>query len=202
MSSSRKIASARANGAKSRGPATDPGKQASALNALAHGLTARTVVLFNESADEYQAQLLDYLDHFHPQTKPEADLVHELAAARWRLGRYAGVESGLLEKRMYDQEERLSEDYDDLPGNHRLAIAFEALSGANSSLALLNRYQARLHHEYQRILKALQQMQCARARADSRHQAKLPNEPNPSFEHSAAFESSHVDVLPFPSTSN
>ena len=201
MSSPRKIASARANGAKSRGPATDPGKQASALNALTHGLTARTVVLFNESADEYQAQLRDYLDHFHPQTKPEADLVHQLAAAHWRLGRYAGVESGILEQRMYDQEERLSEELEGLPENHRLAIAFEALSGSNSSLALLNRYQARLHHEYQRILKALQQMQSARTRADSHHHAKLQNEPNPISEHSAVSESSNIEVLPFPSIS-
>jgi hypothetical protein len=37
----------------------------------------RTVVLYNEPADEYQAQLGDYLDHFCPQTKPEADLVHQ-----------------------------------------------------------------------------------------------------------------------------
>ena len=134
-SSHRKIASARANGAKSRGPATTAGKQSSSLNALAHGLTARTVVLFNESADEYQAQLRDYLDHFRPQTKPEADLVHQLASAHWRVARYAGIESGLLEHRMQDQEERLSQDYEDMPENHRLAIAFDALSGANSSLA-------------------------------------------------------------------
>jgi hypothetical protein len=179
-SSHRKIASARANAAKSRGPATDAGKQSSALNAATHGLTARTVVLFNESADEYQAQLREYLDHFRPQTKPEADLVHQLAAAHWRVARYAGVESGLLEHRMQDQEERLSRDYADMPDNHRLAIAFDALSGGNSSLALLNRYQSRLHHEYHRLLKTLVQMQSAQAR-----EAKLPNEPNPASEHPA-----------------
>ncbi len=178
MSSPRKVASTRANGAKSHGPATTAGKQASALNALAHGLTARTVVLFNESADEYQAQLRDYLDHFRPQTKPEADLVHQLAAAHWRVARYAGVESGLLEHRMQDQEERLNRDYDDIPDNHRLAIAFDALSGANSSLALLNRYQSRIHHEYHRLLKTLLQMQAARP-----SEAKFPNEPNPDSDH-------------------
>jgi hypothetical protein len=189
-SSPRKIASARANAAKSRGPATDAGKQSSALNAVAHGLTARTIVLFNESADEYQIQLRDYLDHFRPQTKPEADLVHQLASAHWRVARYAGVESGFLEHRMQDQQERLSRDYDDVPENHRLAIAFEALSGANSSLALLNRYQSRLHHEYQRLLKTLLQMQSVRA--EKPQTAKLPNEPNPVSEHSA-----DAPLLPF-----
>jgi hypothetical protein len=186
-SSARKIASARANGAKSRGPATASGKQSSARNALAHGLTAHTVVLFNESAAEYQVQLDDYLRYFHPQTKPEADLVHQLAAAHWRVARYAGVESGLLEQRMQDQEDRLGEDLDDMPEHHRLAMAFDALSGANSSLALLNRYQARLHHEYQRILKALLQMQSAHSK-----EANLPNEPNPDSE-----EPADSQVLPF-----
>jgi hypothetical protein len=175
-SSHRKIKSARANAAKSRSPA----QPSPALNALAHGLTARTVVLFNESADQYQGQLHDYLDHFRPQTKPEIDLVHQLAAAHWRVARYAGVESGLLEHRMQDQEERLSRDYDDMPDNHRLAIAFDALSGANSSLALLNRYQSRLNHEYHRLLKTLVQMQSAQAR-----EAKLPNAANPISEHPA-----------------
>jgi hypothetical protein len=127
-SSPRKIASARANAAKPRSPA----KQ-STLNALVHGLTAQTVVLFNESADQYQTQLQDYLDHFLPQTKPGIDLVHQLAAAHWRLARYAGVESGLLEHRMQAQEERLAEDYDEMPENHRLAIAFDALASSNSS---------------------------------------------------------------------
>ena len=195
-SSPRKIAAARTNGAKSRGPATPPGKQSSALNAVTHGLTARTVVLFNEPAGEYQSQLADYLDHFRPQTKPEADLVHQLAAAHWRVARYAGVESGLLEQRMQDQEDRLGEDLDGMPQHHRLALAFNALSGANSSLALLNRYQARLHHEYQRILKALIQMQSARAR-----QAKLPNEPKRDSElpaDSQAFPPAAATPVPLP----
>jgi hypothetical protein len=187
-SSHRKIKSARANAAKARGAIPDAGKQSSALNALTHGLTASTVVLFNESTDEYETQLRDYLDHFRPQTKPESDLVHQLAAAHWRVARYAGVESGLLEHRMYDQEERLSRDYDDIPENHRLAIAFDALSRGNSSLALLNRYQSRLHHEYHRLLKTLAQMQSAQARTP-----KLRNEPNPVSEHFADPQS-----LPFP----
>ncbi|MBV9768189.1 MAG: hypothetical protein JOZ32_01345 [Bryobacterales bacterium] len=173
-SSQRKLASARANGAKSQGPVTAAGKQSSALNALVHGLTARTVVLFNESQDEYQAQLRDYLDHFRPQTKPEDDLVHQLAAAHWRVGRYAGVESGLLEQRMQQQEERLGDEYDALPEHHLLAIAFDALSSADSSFALLNRYQARLQQEYHRILKSLLQLQSARAKQSNI--GKLPNE--------------------------
>ena len=105
------------------------------MNATTHGLTASVVVLQNESEDQYQADLRDYLDHFRPQGKPETDLVHQLAAAHWRLTRYAGVESGILERKMDDQAAWVESKYDEIPENYRLAIAFEALSGSNGSLA-------------------------------------------------------------------
>jgi hypothetical protein len=173
-SSPRKIA-ARANGAKSHGPKTAEGKQIASLNAVKHGLMASIVVLQNESQDQYQADLRDYLDHFHPQGKPETDLVHQLAAAHWRLTRYAGVESGLLERKMDDQADWVEDKYEEIPENYRIAIAFDALSGVNGSFGLLNRYQARLHREYQRLLKTLIELTAAR----QAQKVKLPNEPKP-----------------------
>ncbi len=162
-SSPRKIESARANGAKSHGPKTGLGRQAVALNAVTHGLTAQTVVLGNESPEEYKIELQNYFDHFRPQGRPEVDLVNQLAAVAWRLARYAAVESGLLDRKMESQANRVNKDYgDDLPENQRTAIAFDALSGSDNSLALLNRYEGRLHHEYQRILKSLLQIQATR----------------------------------------
>jgi hypothetical protein len=172
-SSPRKIQAARANGAKSHGPKTAEGKQIASLNAVTHGLTASIVVLQNESEEQYQADLRDYLDHFRPQGKPETDLVHQLAAAHWRLTRYAGVESGILERKMDDQASWVDGKYDEIPENYRLAIAFEALSGRNGSMGLLNRYQARLHREYQRLLKTLIELQAAR----QAREVKLRNEP-------------------------
>jgi hypothetical protein len=171
--SPQRIQAARANGAKSRGPKTAEGKLTASRNAIQHGLTARTVVLQNESEDQYQADLRDYLDHFRPEGKPETDLVHQLAPAHWRLVRYAAVESGLLELKMDDQANWIEDKYEVISERHRLAIAFEALSGTNGSLGLLNRYQARLHREYQRLLKTLIELQTARRAAT----AKLPKEP-------------------------
>jgi hypothetical protein len=69
----------------------------------------------------------------------------------------------------------IDKEWKNIDESRRVALAFQALSGAQSPLALLNRYQARLHHEYQRILKALLQLQACR-RAD---EAKLQNEPKP-----------------------
>jgi hypothetical protein len=171
-------AAARANGAKSRGPRTPEGKLASSRNATTHGLTARTLVLHNESADDYEADLRDYLDHFRPQGKVETDLVHQIAAASWRLARYAAVESALLDQKMHDQAKWLEEKYEDLDERHRLAVAFESLA-SNGSLALLNRYQARLHREYQRLIKSITELQTARRAAEAQlsREQKLRNEP-------------------------
>jgi hypothetical protein len=53
MSSIRKIESSRANGALSRGPVTESGKQISSQNARRHALLARIVLLENESPDGF-----------------------------------------------------------------------------------------------------------------------------------------------------
>jgi hypothetical protein len=179
MSSSlRKIESARTNGAKSRGAHTKQGRHAFALNAVTHGLTAKTVILQNEPEQEYEAELQSYLHHFRPQDMPEERLVRQLAAAGWRLARYAGVESGLMNHTMDQQTERRSEEDKNISSHERVALAFEFLADNGNALALVNRYQARLQHEYQKILKSLLQMQAARA-----HEVKLPNRANPVFEH-------------------
>ena len=96
---------------------------------------------------------------------------------------------------MYDQEDRYGDELEGQPEHHRIAFAFKALSGDNSSLALLNRYQARLSHEYQRILKTLIQMQTMRAKESNK--AKLPNAANPTNEHFA-----DAQVAPFPQLTN
>ena len=172
MTPSRAEAS-RINGAKSHGPKTEQGRRAVSLNAVKHGLTAETVVLPNESEEEYAVELREYLHHFAPANKPEADLVRQLAAAHWRLARYTRIETSLLDLEMERQRQHIAKDWNRLEECGRLALAFEALAGAHSPLTLLNRYQARLHHEYQRILKALLQMQALRPAAI----AELQNEP-------------------------
>ena len=185
--SQRKIESCRANAAKSTGPTTDSGKAASSLNAVTHGLSATTVVLATESQDQYQSELQDYLEYFQPRSKPELDLVRQLAAVHWRLGRYASVETGLLEQQMEEDAEWFSRRYKNLPAHHRLALSFERSSG--SALSLLNRYEARIYREYRTIFRELQKLRSVRQQQDE----KLQNEANPIIEHTPG-----QPVIPIP----
>ena len=69
----------RANAQHSTGPRSESGKQRSALNALTHGLTARTAVLPSEDPAAYEQHHRQFLDEHRPATPTETQLVHELA---------------------------------------------------------------------------------------------------------------------------
>ena len=99
---------------------TEEGRRAVSLNAIKHGLTAQTVVLPNEVEEEYEAELRDYLDHYAPANKPEADLVRQLASAHWRLVRYAGIETTLLDLEMQKKREYVDKAWKNVDQRGRL----------------------------------------------------------------------------------
>jgi hypothetical protein len=86
----------RDNSMHSTGPRTEQGKQRSSLNALSHGLTARTAVLPTEDPDTYQRHIQQFLDEYKPATSTETQLVHEIANTAWRLNRIPLLEAELL----------------------------------------------------------------------------------------------------------
>jgi len=92
----RRGATNRANSQHSTGPRTEPGKQRSSLNALRHGLTARTAVLPTEDPEAYQRHIQQFLDEYQPATATETQLVHELANTAWRINRIPFLEAELL----------------------------------------------------------------------------------------------------------
>ena len=98
-SSRRKIESARANGALSRGPKSGTGKLRSAANSLQHGLTAQTVVLTTEDPGQYAALRDSYVQLLQPRNQLERDLVDGVVASLWRQRRAVGIESALLANR-------------------------------------------------------------------------------------------------------
>ncbi len=91
-----RAATNRANSLHSTGPRTGPGKQRSSLNALRHGLTARTAVLPTEDPEAYQRHIQQFLDEYAPATPTETQLVHEIANTAWRLNRIPLLEAALF----------------------------------------------------------------------------------------------------------
>jgi len=148
MSSPRKIESARANGAKSLGPITAEGLEKSSMNAVTHGLSARTVVLSNEDDEEYDDLLAAYIDQFLPVGRPEMDLVIELVNTKWRQRRVSCIETSIFETEM-DSQTASDEIHAD---------TFRALS-RSASFDMLNRTESRLDRSFFRTLRSLFQMQ-------------------------------------------
>ena len=66
---------------------TPEGIQKSAMNAVRHGLTGKTLVLCNESQAQFDALTQRYIRKFQPQDEVDMELIDDLVAARWRLQR-------------------------------------------------------------------------------------------------------------------
>ena len=165
MSSLRRILASRANGALSPGPKSPEGRRRSSQNALRHGLSARSLVLESESPEGFAAVLADHIGRLNPADGVEYAMIEEMVAAHWRLRRAWAIETRMLEKQIAAQP----------PGGDldRTADAFSALADA-PAMALMHRYEARLHLTYQRSMQNLLLLRIT----------GLPNEPNPIPGHS------------------
>lgn len=146
------------------------------MNAVRHGLLAKTLLLGNESRETFELLLSQYVDRIGPRDSLEHTMVEDMVAACWRTRRGMAIETALIDDRLRSQP----------PGEQslRLATAFSALAGS-PELALLNRYEARLHRVFQRALANLYLPR--NGGLDPRIgslNAFLPNEPSSGNEHS------------------
>ena len=143
MSSTKRILSSRANGALSRGPKTQNGKNQSSRNAVRHGLLSNLVVLKEEPSQAFDELVTDFNARFEPVDGVEAGMVDEMVATSWRIRRAWAIENRLLDTAMALQPGATPVD--------RLTTAFSALAGDNQ-FNLLHRYETRLHTMFQRAL--------------------------------------------------
>jgi hypothetical protein len=124
MTSELKSATARINGAKSRGPKTPEGLQKSSQNALKHGFTSRSnILLACENGEEFQSNLDGYLAIYQPTNPFEKDLVEEIVATRWRIRRLWAVETSLLNGEILNQESKIGNSDSDLHLGRRSACS-------------------------------------------------------------------------------
>jgi hypothetical protein len=97
MASIRQIEANRRNALKSTGPRTQNGKMNSRPNAVRHGLTAETVVLPIEDAEDYNSFEAAIVLDYDAQSAVERELVLRLASLLWRLRRATVIETRLFE---------------------------------------------------------------------------------------------------------
>jgi hypothetical protein len=98
MTSLRQIEANRRNARLSTGPITEEGKKKSRRNAFRHGLTAETVIVAFEDADDYAAFEMAVTRDFDAQSAAERELVLRLASLLWRLRRVTAIETGLFKE--------------------------------------------------------------------------------------------------------
>jgi hypothetical protein len=100
MTSPIQVEANRRNARKSTGPRTPEGKARSRLNALTHGLTARTPILPGEDEPEYARRLAAWRNDLAPCNPYEEDLVRQAVSLSWRLDRIDRVLAALRADRI------------------------------------------------------------------------------------------------------
>ena len=138
MASEKQIAANRRNALLSTGPKTQEGKAAVRLNALRHGLRARSVLLPGEKPEEYSRLCNDLETDWQPRNRTEQLLVEQMAVAQWKLARMEVSERSIFEKEM----------------------------PADKQLALLDRFsvqRGRLERSFSRAVREIEHLQKSRA---------------------------------------
>ena len=155
-----KSATSRANGAKSHGPTTAAGKEASSRNSLKHGMTARnTYILECESANEYKEFLAAHIAIHLPATPPEKELVEQMAIARWRIRRFVGAETVLIDCEMVRNREKVEKEFGPIDSDVHLALAIRSMADESRCLSLMSRYESRLQRCHDKAYAALRELQ-------------------------------------------
>src|SRR5579859_3245665 len=86
----------RRNSQKSTGTRTPEGKAACSMNALRHGLRARSVLLPGENGDEFHQLCNDLEVEWHPQSRTEQFYLEQMAVSQWKLIRMEVVETNIF----------------------------------------------------------------------------------------------------------
>ena len=170
---------ARINGAKSRGPQSEAGKQRSSMNALKFGFYTDQIILPGESAEEFNKLLDAYRQQFNPTNPLEYDLIQDLADSRWRIMRMKRMETLEWSQSAFDaaQDPLLAEvPYEIL---HEYAHR-QNYQKKGCPLGAIRRAEARYHRDFDRALKTLHQNRkiAAATQPQSSAPQKPKNEPN------------------------
>jgi hypothetical protein len=145
MATEKQIAANRANALRSTGPKTPEGKAQSSLNALRHGLLARTVVLRAESQDAFNDFAASFYAEYQPVGATETALVDALISARWRAMRMNKIEAVQIDREFDRQHDPALEDLDNAT---RTGMAYCEAVNQSGALHLIDRVQANIQRQF------------------------------------------------------
>jgi hypothetical protein len=145
----------RANGAKSQGPKPH---QSYDIPPLKHGITARTLILQNESQDQFLEILNAYCDLFVPVNQLEIDIVSDIVAARWRLRRTWRYQTAMLDIEADSQAPEFEKQYLQYDEDMRGAAAFSGVADKSKGFATALRHDIHLARTYRRSVDDLRRV--------------------------------------------
>jgi len=161
----------RENAKKSTGPRTDEGKQRSRQNAAQHHFTAQVIPLPEQELELLNDCFRQFTDQYSPVGYQEMNLVHMLAHTQYRLHRLAYAEHQLF---------ALGPIAPGDPSNSGIGVAAcdaaglaEMLRRSRDPIATLSTYEQRLMRQYERMLKALLEIQADRKAEERKNEADL-----------------------------
>jgi hypothetical protein len=167
MATAAQVAANRANARKSTGPRTLDGKQRCSMNALKHGLSARTVVLNHEDESGYHEVRGSLHRQYQPATPQECMLVDQLASSWWRTIRARQYETDMMNMQV-DTLKRRHKNRKTVHTNEsdRQALAVALTVEPHDDFKTFFRYEAAIERSFYRALNQLERMQKERRKAE------------------------------------
>ena len=184
MPSKNRIEAGRRNGALAKGKKSEESRQKCAMNSVRHGITAKSIVLSNESKEGFEALRKTYYTRFQPADEVECDLVDDMVSARWRLRRAASLERVTVDLRQDRMMQIPPEDREykgEPPEIVRIMLAYDKEFNDSDTLRLVARYETRLQRIFEKADACLRRLQKERrAWEESTSPEPEPTAPNES----------------------
>jgi hypothetical protein len=159
-----------ANAARSKGPTSPEGKQASSANSLKHGLTATKLIPQQES-EEIERRYIAFCEELQPSGELGIALVRQAATMSVRTERCFAHENAMLMERVRKVEAEFvpPEGVDEVTAAKlRFEACKRAMFDPSKEATLARRYEASAQRAFFRALKELRQVEKAAKAAEEK----------------------------------
>lgn len=158
----------RNNGNKSRGPVTAEGKARVSQNGTTHGIYSKRVVVKGEDQGAFDLLHGSLIAQWQPVNDYEANLITDIAEARWRLARFLSLSTEALDLQVELMRPDLAEEWPAVPTPARYVLAFNEAISRNRTLEVLESAINKQHRIIQGATRQLMQLRKMRPELDGR----------------------------------